>query len=172
MAEFKLTIADPKTGKCVQRQVEGDAVKNLIGLKIGDNVKGEVVDLPGYEFELTGGSDFCGFPMRKGIQGARKRVLIGKGVGFKGGKKGIRRRKTVCGEVVNNKIVQINLKIIKKGTVNLFEKKEEAPKAEGKAPAEKSAEAPKEVPKEKEKPEEKTPSEEPKPETPKAEEKK
>ncbi|MBD3355298.1 30S ribosomal protein S6e, partial [Candidatus Woesearchaeota archaeon] len=31
MAEFKLTIADPKTGKCIQKAVEGDAAKGFIG---------------------------------------------------------------------------------------------------------------------------------------------
>ena len=128
MAEFKLTIADPKTGKCVKKTVEGDAAKSFIGLGIGDTVKGETIDLTGYEFLITGGSDYCGFPMRKGISGARKRVLIGKGVGFRGAKKGIRRRKTVCGERINDKVVQINLKITKMGKAKLAEeKKEEAP---------------------------------------------
>jgi small subunit ribosomal protein S6e len=131
MVEFKLTIADPKTGKCVQKTVEGEATKRLIGLKLGETVKGEAIDLTGYEFLITGGSDYCGFPMRKGIQGTRKKILIEKGVGFAGGKKGIKRRKTVCGEAINDMVTQINLKITKQGKANLFEgaeKKEEAPK--------------------------------------------
>ncbi|MBW2996009.1 30S ribosomal protein S6e [Candidatus Woesearchaeota archaeon] len=168
MAEFKLTIADPKTGKCVQKTVGGDAAKGFIGLKIGDTVKGEVMDLTGYEFILTGGSDYCGFPMRKGISGARKRVLVLKGVGFRGGKKGIKRRKTVCGEAINENIVQINLKIAKKGKADLTA---EAPKEEKK---EEAKEAPKEEKKEKakaeEKPKEEAPKEAPK-EKAKAEEK-
>ena len=131
MAEFKLTIADPKTGKCLQKTVEGDTAKGFIGKKIGEIVKGELMDLTGYEFEITGGSDNCGFPMRKGIAGARKRVLIGKGIGFKGSSKGIRRRKTVCGEAINEKTVQINLKITKKGKAKLegAESKEEKDEA-------------------------------------------
>lgn len=130
MVEFKLTIADTKTGKCKQQTVIDNAAQGLIGLKIGETLKGEVMDLTGYEFEITGGSDFCGFPMRKGIQGVRKRVLIGKSVGFKGGKKGIRRRKTVCGEAINEKTVQINLKITKQGKKDIFaeEVKEEKTK--------------------------------------------
>jgi small subunit ribosomal protein S6e len=145
MVEFKLTIADPKTGKCAQKVVEGDAAKAFIGLKIGDSIKGETMDITGYEFLITGGSDYCGFPMRKGIQGMRKRVLIGTGVGFKGAKKGIKRRKTVCGEAINSKIIQINLKIAKQGKANLFEEKKEAPKEEAKEekPAEKEAAPPK-----------------------------
>ena len=156
MAEFKLTIADPKKGKCYQRTVGEPNVKNLIGMKIGDVLKGEVVDMPGYEFVITGGSDYCGFPMRKGISGTRKSILVVKGVGFKGGRKGERRRKTVCGEKIHEKISQINLKVLKEGKAKLSA---EAPE-EGKA--EESKEAPKkekpakeEKPKAEEKPKEK-----------------
>ena len=126
MVEFKLVIADPKTGKCVQKTSAEQSAKNFIGLKIGDSVKGEILDLAGYEFVITGGSDFCGFPMRKGISGARKRVLITKGVGFRGGRRGMRKRKTVCGNEINDKITQINLKITKYGAKEL-----EMPKKEG-----------------------------------------
>jgi len=137
MAEVKLTLADPKTGKCVQKTVAEEAASSLMGLKIGDTLKGESIDLTGYEFTITGGSDFCGFPMRKGITGARKRVLIGKGVGFSGGRKGERRRKTVCGEVVNEKTHQLNLKITKYGkgdlvTAEAASGEEDAPKEEKK----------------------------------------
>ena len=125
MVEFKLSIANPKDGKCVQKVVGEPNAKNFIGMKIGEVVKGEVMDLTGYEFEITGGSDFCGFPMRKGIAGTRKRILVQGGVGFKGkarsGKKqkGMKKRKTVCGEAIHDKIVQINLKIIKAGKAPL-----------------------------------------------------
>jgi small subunit ribosomal protein S6e len=149
MVEFKLTIGDPKTGKCYQKTVSENDAKSFIGLKIGDTVKGESINLTGYEFLITGGSDFCGFPMRKGIAGARKRILVEKGVGFRKGKKGIRRRKTVCGEAVNEKISQINLKILKQGKTPLAaeaqKEGEEAPKTEAKpaAPEKEKKEAPK-----------------------------
>ncbi len=164
MVEFKLTIGDPKTGKCYQRTVSENAAKAFIGLKIGDSVKGELIDLTGYEFLITGGSDFCGFPMRKGIAGVRKRILVEKGVGFRGGKKGIRRRKTVCGEAINEKISQINLKILKIGKAKLEAGKKEEGEAK-EAPKEEKKEAPKEKPKE-EKPKE-APKEEKKEEKPK-----
>jgi small subunit ribosomal protein S6e len=151
MPEFKLTVGDPKTGKCHQRTVSENAAKSFIGLKIGDIVKGETIDLAGYEFLITGGSDFCGFPMRKGTSGARKRILAAGGVGFRKFR-GIRKRKTVCGEAINDKISQINLKILKYGKAKL-----EAEAKEG--------EAPKEAPKKEEKPKEE------KKESPKAEEK-
>jgi len=150
MVEFKLTIGDPKTSKCFQKTVSENDAKAFIGLKIGDTVKGESINLTGYEFLITGGSDFCGFPMRKGIIGARKKILAEKGVGFRKGKKGVRQRKTVCGEVINEKISQINLKILKHGKAPLAA---EAPK-EGEE-EKKEAPAPKEAPKEEAKPESK-----------------
>ena len=131
MVEFKLVIADPKTGKCVQKTVSEKAAESFLGFKIGDKINGEVIDLTGYEFEMTGGSDYCGFPMRKGIQGARKKILIQQGVGFKGGRKGMYVRKTVCGEAVHDKVTQINLKVVKYGKKAL----DEAPAAEENAQA-------------------------------------
>ena len=166
MVEFKLTMGDPKTGKCYQRTVGDPKAKDLIGMKIGDTLKGEVVDLAGYEFVITGGSDYCGFPMRKGISGARKRILIVKSIGFRGGRKGERRRKTVCGEKIHEKISQVNLKIVKEGKTKLVEEKaegkeEKKPKEEKKAEA-KAEKAPKEEKKEevKEEKKEETKSEE------------
>jgi len=119
MVEFKLVIANPKTGKCVQKTVTDKAAKSFIGLKIGDVVKGETIDMSGYEFIITGGSDFCGFPMRKGIFGARKAILAGRGIGVKNVAKGTKIRKTVCGDIIHEKIVQINLKIAKYGKAEL-----------------------------------------------------
>lgn len=130
MVEFKLTIADPKTGKCMQKTVTDQAAKSFIGLKIGDTIKGETFDMSGYEFSITGGSDYCGFPMRKGIQGTRKKILAEKGVGFKGSGKGIKMRKTVCGEMIHDKVSQINLRVSKHGSKPLEfpESKKEKPK--------------------------------------------
>ena len=105
MAEFKLNIGDPKTKKCYQKAITEPATDALIGLKIGDKIKGESIDMAGYEFEITGGSDFCGFPMRKGISGRRKKLLAEKGLGFRKHIRGIKKRKTVCGESITNQIV-------------------------------------------------------------------
>ncbi len=132
MTELKIVIGDPKTGKCTQKVIDS---KPLEGKKLGETIKGELIDLAGYEFLITGGSDHCGFPMRKGIQGARKRILITKGVGFRGGRKGMRKRKTVCGEVITAKVHQLNLKVTKQGSKPLTEAPTETP-AE-KAPEEK-----------------------------------
>ena len=41
MAEFKLVIGDPKTGKSTQIVVSDDNADKLNGKKIGDKIKGE-----------------------------------------------------------------------------------------------------------------------------------
>src|SRR3989338_6726698 len=101
MANFKLCIADPTTGKTYQTEAKDEEEKGFMGLNIGEGIKGELIDLHGYELLITGGSDYCGFPMRKGILGVRKKITLLGGVGFRGSGKGIKRRKTVCGHKIN-----------------------------------------------------------------------
>ena len=48
MVEFKVVISDPKSGLSVQKEVKEPAAKAFLGLKIGDTVKGELIDLHGY----------------------------------------------------------------------------------------------------------------------------
>lgn len=150
MVEFKVVTSDPKTGLSVQTEVKEPAAKAFLGLKIGETIKGEVIDLQGYEFELTGGSDFCGFPMRRDVQGVgRKRILAYSGVGVRKGEKGMLQRKTVCGNTIHVKIAQINLKAIKIGANDIFANvraKAEATKADrvAKKSGAKKAFAPKE----------------------------
>lgn len=117
-------------GKCLQTEVED--TKALFGLKIGQTFKGEMIDYPGYEFEITGGSDKIGFAMRKDIDStARAKILAVEGVGLKKQAKGKRVRKTVAGGVVGDQTAQLNVKVIKAGPKSLFEEPaaEEAPEA-------------------------------------------
>lgn len=115
MVSFKVVIGT-KEGKCLQKEIPEAESKSFLGKKIGDSVSGDLVGLSGYEFIITGGSDYCGFPMRKDVEGfARKRILAIEGVGLKKKAKGIRQRKTVCGNTIHPKIVQINLKVTKEG---------------------------------------------------------
>lgn len=153
MPEFKLVISNPKNGFSAQREAKESAAKALIGLKIGDNVAGDSIGLPGFEFQVTGGSDYCGFPMRKDIRGVgRKKILAVSGVGFRRFEKGIRQRKTVCGNTIHERIAQVNLKIVKEGKENLFES------AEKKATENKAA---KEAKRAEKKPAEKKPADKP-----------
>ena len=148
MASFKLNIADAKTGKCYKKEVKDQQASQFIGLKISESIKGDGFDMPGYELTLTGGSDYCGFPMRRGILGTRKKISLLGGVGFKGAAKGIKKRKTVCGHKINEQIVQINLKVTKqgsKGLADIFGVKEEAPKEAKEEKAEKKEPEKKEV---------------------------
>ena len=130
MVSFKVVIGT-KEGKCVQKEIQEPEAKTLLGKKIGDTINGDHLGLSGYEFQVTGGSDYCGFPMRKDVEGfARKRILAVSGVGLKKEAKGIRIRKTVCGNTIHPKISQVNLKVTKEGKEPLVapaaEKKEEA----------------------------------------------
>jgi small subunit ribosomal protein S6e len=131
--EFKINIGDPKSGKTVQKVVSGDHAQALLKKKIGEKVSGDSIGFPGYEFELTGGSDYCGFPMRRDVRGtARKKVLIVSGVGIRQNVPGRKIRKTVAGNTVYSKTAQINLKVLKQGEKPLIEEKKEEGKAETK----------------------------------------
>lgn len=121
MVSFKLCISDPSTGRTFQREVKDNLARPFIGLNIGETIKGDDIEISGYEFQITGGSDYCGFPMRKGILGLRKKIAIYGGVGFRGEAKGIKRRKTVCGHKIHERISQINLKVTKQGHKKLAE---------------------------------------------------
>ena len=148
MVEFKLAIGDPKTKRTFKAELKSPEADQLIGKKIGDKFRGELLGLTGFEFEITGGSDNAGFPMRADIEGVgRKRILHdGKLPGFRPPKKfkGIRKRKTVRGNTIANDIVQINCKIVKWGETDLLkhfgvtkeEKPEEKPVEEKKETSE------------------------------------
>lgn len=147
MASFKLCISDPSTGKTFQKEVKDNAASPFMGLNIGENIKGDSFEINGYEFLITGGSDYCGFPMRKGILGLRKSLTVYGGVGFRGAAKGIKRRKTVCGHKIHERISQINLKVVKQGPKKLaeiFGKEEKAEEKESKLKEEKPAKEAKE----------------------------
>ncbi len=197
MAEFKLVISDPKTGKSKQIDVKENAAKGLIGKKIKDTFKGEIIDLAGYEFQITGGSDSSGFPMRNDVIGQEKKKITDvNSLGIKNKRhrpnpkkkgmrtiKGMKLKKTVAGNTVYEKTAQINLKITKMGRDSIFEepKPAEEPKAEevkteapkvvqdAKQPESSSPEAKSEE--KKKEPKTESPKEEPKPEAPKEDKK-
>ncbi len=127
MLDLRIVISDPKTGKSVQREVKDDSRKSFHGLRLGDKVRGELMDLTGFEFTLTGGSDDSGFPMRRDVQGqAKKQILATKGTGIRENlKNGLKIRKTVAGNTVGPQTAQLNLKIEKAGSQDIFPKKVE-----------------------------------------------
>ena len=127
MAELKAVINDPKTGKSYQKVLENNP---FINNKVKDKVNGNLIGLDNYELEIRGGSDKSGHPIRFDMPGiGKKRALLTSGPCVKVKDKGNKVRKTVVGNIINEDIVQINLKIIKSGSLDLeamFPKKEEA----------------------------------------------
>jgi small subunit ribosomal protein S6e len=116
MVEFKAVISDPKSGKTYNRTIAGHYASALIGKKIGDDVDGLFVSLPGYKLKITGGSDKDGFPMRRDLMGPRRRpVLVSGGTGFHPGRPGLRKRKNLRGNTISADILQLNLKISLRG---------------------------------------------------------
>jgi len=125
-AGVRLVIADPKIGKTRQIEIDDTKLRNLIGNKIGDTIAGNPFGFPGYEFKITGGSDSDGIPMRFDVHGGvRKKILMSKPPGYKPKRRGLRRRKTVCGNLITDEVAQINMKVVKWGTKPLFEEKRE-----------------------------------------------
>lgn len=114
MVEFKVVVNDTKSGKSHQVQVSGHHANSLIGKKIGDEVDGIFISLPGYKLEITGGTDKNGFPMRKDFPGMRRRrLLLSDSLGFHAKENGLRKKKSIHGNAVNQDVVQINMKVTK-----------------------------------------------------------
>lgn len=113
--ELKLVISDPESGKSYQRELKDEKAKRLKNLKLGDEFDGEILGLVNYKLEIMGGSDKAGFPMKKGVHGTRRAmVLMVKGVGYNPERE-VRRRKRVRGENIDEDIIQVNTKITHKG---------------------------------------------------------
>jgi small subunit ribosomal protein S6e len=119
MVDYKLVISDPKTGKSFAKDVKEQGAEPFVNKRIGETISGDPAGFAGYEFQITGGSDNCGFPMRKDVESARKKILYVGGVGLRQVGKGVRKRKTVCGNRITSKIAQINLRITKYGKEKL-----------------------------------------------------
>lgn len=116
MAEFKVNVSNAD-GKSYAVNVSGHHANSLVGKKIGDEVDGLFVSLPGYKLKITGGSDKDGFVMRRDLDGIlRKRILISTSTGFRPKKAGLRRRKTVRGNTVSLDVLQINMAVTKAGS--------------------------------------------------------
>ncbi|MBN2459809.1 30S ribosomal protein S6e [Candidatus Woesearchaeota archaeon] len=131
--EFKVNIGDPKSKRSVQKVVSGKEAEFFLKKTVGEKISGDAIGFAGYEFEITGGSDYCGFPMRKDVRGtARKKILIVGGVGLRKNAPGRKVRKTVAGSTIYSRTAQINLKVLKQGAAPLIEEKKEEGKAEEK----------------------------------------
>lgn len=119
---MKAVISDPKTGKSYQTEFDKAKESALVGKKIGEKIDGGLLGAAGYSFEVRGGSDNSGFPMRKDISGSRKVApVLSIGVGYRAKAKGIRMKKTVRGSMISTDTAQVNLKILEVGSVKIEE---------------------------------------------------
>jgi small subunit ribosomal protein S6e len=112
-----------KSGKTFQKELSQEEAESLYGKVLGEEIRGEILGYSGVTFTINGGSDANGFPMRSDLHGLnRKKILMTKGVGFKGklrGKRfgGLRIKRTVAGNTVYEKTHQLNLKVTKGDSV-------------------------------------------------------
>lgn len=99
--------------KAFQVSVDQSKVPSLIGAKIGDVVDVNISGVP-MKLKITGGSDNSGFPMRFDVQGgAKRRLLLSSPPGFYPTEDGMRKKKTVRGNMITAEIVQINTILVR-----------------------------------------------------------
>ena len=133
MATFKVTISDKK-GKSITRELKEKDANPLLGQQIGIEIDAAIVGQLG-KMRITGGSDKSGVPLRADIHGgARKYIMLSKGVGLQDAEKGQRFRKLIRGNMITEEAYQINcvldgeLKIDEAETAAAEEKPVEKPK--------------------------------------------
>jgi len=133
MANFRVVVSDPKSGKSYQVEIKDPGANRLLGRHIGDTVEGDVLGMPGYSVKITGGSDREGFPMRSDLPGTRrKKILVSEGTGYNPTAEGRRRRKSIHGKEISPDIGQINVKITESGSKPIEELLKSVPKEENK----------------------------------------
>ena len=104
---MKLTISDKK-GKSITRELKEKDANPILGLQVGTEVDAAIVGQSG-KMRITGGSDKSGVPMRADIHGgARKYVMLSKGIGLQDAEKGQRFRKLIRGNMITEELYQIN----------------------------------------------------------------
>lgn len=133
MATFKLNISDKK-GKTITKEVKEKDASPFLGLQVGTELDAALIGEAG-KLKISGGSDKSGVPLRADIHGgARKYILLSKGVGLRDAEKGQRIRKLIRGNTITEEVYQINclfdgeLKIEEKASAEVQEKKEDTEK--------------------------------------------
>ena len=107
MATFKLNISDKK-GKAITKEVKEKDAGPFLGLQVGSELDAALIGESG-KLKITGGSDKSGVPLREDIHGgARKYILLSRGVGLRDAEKGQRVRKLVRGNTITEEVYQLN----------------------------------------------------------------
>ncbi|MDE1814169.1 MAG: 30S ribosomal protein S6e [Thaumarchaeota archaeon] len=128
MATFKLNISDKK-GRTITKEVKEKEAGPFLGVTVGAELDAALIGEAG-KLKITGGSDKSGVPLRADIHGgARKYILLSKGIGLRDAENGQRIRKLVRGNTVTEEVYQLNcsfdgeLKIEEKPAEESAEKK-------------------------------------------------
>lgn len=130
---YKINVSGGKegAGKGMTKVVQLQKIDSLVGKKIGDEVDGGLIGLPGYVLTIRGGSDTSGIPMRFDVHGpVKKRILLMKGPCYKVKRKGMKKRKVVRGNEITEDMKQINMVVTKYGRTKLFQKADSDDKKE------------------------------------------
>jgi small subunit ribosomal protein S6e len=125
---FKINVSNK--GKTFKLETENEV---LIGKKIGETIDGSDLseDLKGYVLEIKGTSDISGIPGKKGLEGnIYHRELLTRGFGMRDTRKGIRLKKTLRGEEIGPKTIQINTIVKKEGSKKFADLTKEVKAAE------------------------------------------
>ena len=112
MAIFKVIVSD-KQGKSISRELKDKEAQPLLNSRIGDLVDSSILGMSNGKFQVTGGSDKSGTPMRKDVHGGvKKYILLSKGTGMRSNREGIRKRKLIRGNIVTEEIYQLNCLLV------------------------------------------------------------
>ncbi|KAF2887555.1 hypothetical protein ILUMI_18618 [Ignelater luminosus] len=121
---MKLNISYPLTACQKLLNIEDEnKLRIFYGKRIGSKVQADFLgeEWKGYTFEITGGNDKQGFPMKQGVLTTdRVRLLLSEGHScFNSRRTGERRRKSVRGCIVNENISVLSLIIVRKGNQDI-----------------------------------------------------
>jgi small subunit ribosomal protein S6e len=120
--DFRVVVSDPASGKAYQVELKDPGASKLLGKHIGDKIEGDILGMPGYSVQVTGGSDREGFPMRSDLPGTKRRkILLSTGTGYHPAAEGKKKRMSIHGRDISPDIGQINVKVVEAGTKSIEE---------------------------------------------------